>query len=521
MSDLLDDVVAAAGLTVFGAAPAAGPVGAGPPLTGRLPDAALAARIDALRAELRAQGLDTVVLCATGAAAAAAAAIARTLGLRLTVLDAADPHRARSALADRLDRTVVVLAAASGPAVETDAYRRAYLQAFEDAGLHDVGRRFVVVTAPGSPLETLARETGAELFRTGDAPESALSAYALVAAGLAGADTATLLAEAAALLTPPPAVHAAAGFAMAPPARQAEQGATARPEPHPEDGARAPGIALGDAIAAAAHEGRDKLAVAPDGTGIDGLGEWIERLFAVLAPRVVPVPLENPSSWGHEGPDVLSVTVGGALGMGLMPGGGIAPDLSVNGPLGAQLLAWEQAARVSGARPQTGAETGRVPGPGHDDERTLGILEAGPPAETPALVEGAVEVYGETSATTLIGAIDALVHGVPAGGHVAVAAYLDRDGDAAAAGVRDALAGRVARAVTFGWGSLAPRPGLGAILQITGAVTADVRVPGRPYTFGELQAARAAGGRGAVPLLRLHLTDRATGIEQLLAALGG
>ncbi|MER7005571.1 glucose-6-phosphate isomerase [Dactylosporangium sp. NPDC000555] len=518
MSDLLDDVVAAAGLTVFGAAPAAGPVGARTPLAGPLPDAALAARIDALRAKSRAQGLDTVVLCATGAPAAAAAAIARTLGLRLTVLGAADPHRARSALADRLERTVVVLAAASGPPVDTDAYRRAYLRAFEDAGLHDVGRRFVVVTAPGSPLEVFARETGAEIFRTGAAPESALSEYALVAAGLAGADTATLLAEAAALLAPPPpAVHATAGFAMAPPARQAVTAPGARPTPRLEDVTRAPGVALGDAIAAAAREGRDKLAVAPDGTGIDGLGEWIERLFAALAPGVVPVTLENPSSWGHEGPDVLSVTVGGALGMGLMPGGGIAPDLSVNGPLGAQLLAWEQAARVAGAGSGTGPQTG----PEHDDARTLDALESGPPAQAPALVEGAVEVYGETSATTLIDAIDALVRGVPAGGHVTVAAYLDRAGDAAAAGVRDALAGRVARAVTFGWGSPAPRPGLGATLQITGAVTGDVRVPGRPYTFAELQAARAAGGREASPLLRLHLTDRATGIEQLLAALGG
>jgi glucose-6-phosphate isomerase len=48
-------------------------------------------------------------------------------------------------------------------------------------------------------------------------------------------------------------------------------------------------------------------------------------------------------------------------------------------------------------------------------------------------------------------------------------------------------------------------------------------VPDKPYTFGALQAAQAAGDRKALtergrPLLRLHLTDRAAGLRQLLAA---
>ena len=112
-------------------------------------------------------------------------------------------------------------------------------------------------------------------------------------------------------------------------------------------------------------------------------------------------------------------------------------------------------------------------------------------------------------------------------------AYLDRVGDAAAASVRPALAAQTGRAVTFGWG---PRflhstgqyhkggPQEGAFLQITGVVTEDLPVPGRPYTFGELNAAQAAGDRQALagrgrPLLHLHLTDRAAGVAQLLAAL--
>jgi hypothetical protein len=372
--------------------------------------------------------------------------------------------------------------AAPAPTVVTEALRRACLQAFEEAGLlHDAARRFVVVTAPGSGYETFAHETGAALLL---APSSlsGLSAYTLVPAGLAGADVASLLDEARALLAPAPAQRRPAGF-----------GAT--PEPV---GGSEPSVLPG---VAAVQSGRDKLAVASDGTGIDGLGPWIERLFG---DRLVTVALENPSSWGHEGRDVLSVTVGGVLGRAIMPGGGIRPDICVNGPLGAHLLTWEQAALVAGAA--------TPPAPAGDD-RLLHRLDS-MRAETPALVEGAIEVYCEGSASSVIGAIDGLGRATPPGGPIAIEAHLDPAGDAEAAGARDALAGRADRAVTFGWGA---RPG--ASLIITGAVTHDVRVPGRSYTFGELQAAHVSSASG--PWLRLHLTDRATGIEQLLAALGG
>ena len=56
-------------------------------------------------------------------------------GVGLTVLDTTDPHQVRAALADRLDRTVVVVSSKSGSTVETDSHRRAYWQAFADAGV--------------------------------------------------------------------------------------------------------------------------------------------------------------------------------------------------------------------------------------------------------------------------------------------------------------------------------------------------------------------------------------------------
>ncbi|GAA2583147.1 glucose-6-phosphate isomerase [Dactylosporangium fulvum] len=523
MSDLLDDVVAAAGLTVFGAASVPGSIDARTRLDpavlplARSDDHDLVARIAALRAEFLSRGLDHVVLCGMGESSLAAEVIGRTLGVELTVLDSSDPHQVRAALDDRLGRSVVVVASRSGSTVETDSHRRAYQQAFEDAGLQDVGRRFVFVTEPGSPLATTAREMGAHLFLASSA-HSAFSAFGLVPSGLAGVRVDTLLDEA----FPRPAPHFAAGFSIAPPA----------PEPSATDFAD-PALMLGAALAAGALAGRDKLALASDGTGLDGLSDWIEHLVASSTAGsgrgLLPVVLENPSSWGHEGPDVLSVTTGGALAAGVMPGGGTAPDLAVNGPLGAQFVVWERAAAIAGRL--LGADPSTRP----DSEPTRLVLDAGLPHETPTFVDGVVEVYGNTSATTLVAAVDELARGVPPFGYLAATAYLDRVGDAAAAGVRDALAARVARAVTFGWG---PRylhstgrlhkggPATGSFLQITGAVTDDLQVPGRPYTFGELQAAQAAGDRQALlaggrPVLRLHLIDRATGIEQLLAALGG
>ena len=71
------------------------------------------------------------------------------------MLDTTDPHQVRAALADRLERTVSSWCPSkSGCTVETDSHRRAYEQAFRDAGLTDAeAGGIVVVTDPGSPLD--------------------------------------------------------------------------------------------------------------------------------------------------------------------------------------------------------------------------------------------------------------------------------------------------------------------------------------------------------------------------------
>jgi glucose-6-phosphate isomerase len=177
-------------------------------------------------------------------------------------------------------------------------------------------------------------------------------------------------------------------------------------------------------------------------------------------------------------------------------------------------------------------------------DNTKAVLEKagdGPlPEGDPVFVDGAIEVH--TAEADLLGgaagvrdAVTALLQAIPDQGYLAVMAYLDRVHDAEASRLRALLAGRTARPVTFGWG---PRflhstgqyhkggPQVGAFFQVTGAHTTDVDVPGQPFTFGRLQLAQALGDLQALesrgrPVMRLHLTDRAAGLAQLLDACAG
>ena len=81
----------------------------------------LVAQVESLRDELRGRGLDHVVLCGMGGSSLAPEVICAAAGVELTVLDSSQPDMVRSALADRLERTVVVVSSKSGGTVETDS----------------------------------------------------------------------------------------------------------------------------------------------------------------------------------------------------------------------------------------------------------------------------------------------------------------------------------------------------------------------------------------------------------------
>ena len=474
---------------------------------------ALLPQLDELVTAARADGLDRVVLCGMGGSSLAPEVICATAGRDLVVLDSSHPDVVRHAVGDRLERTVVVVSSKSGSTVETDSQRRAYEQAFRDAGI-DPAERIVVVTDPGSPLDRDSREKG---YRVVNADPnvggrySALTAFGLVPSGLAGVDVAALLDEAESVAD----VLAA-------------------------DDEANPALRLGAAMGGT-QPLRNKLVLVDDGTEVVGFADRAEQLIAESTGKdgtgVLPVVVA-----GRDDPEVVTQPADVLLAR-LVPQDdetkAAGDEVRVSGSLGAQLLLWEAATAVAGRL--LGINPFDQPDVESAKKAARGLLESGTrEAEPAAYVDGAVEVRSLGGdwlgdATTVADAVDALLTQLSDSGYVAVMAYLDRLGDADLATVRADLARRTNRPVTFGWG---PRflhstgqfhkggPAEGVYLQVTSAPAEDLAVPGRDFTFGEFIAAQAGGdaqvlAEHARPVLRLHLTDHDAGLAQVMAALTG
>ena len=480
----------------------------------------LVAEIGALRTELAGRGLTRVVLCGMGGSSLAPEVICATAGVELTVLDSSDPDMVRAAIADRLAETVVVVSSKSGGTVETDSQRRAYEGAFRDARL-DPADHIVVVTDPGSPLAKEAEQARYRVFEAD--PEvggrySALTAFGLVPSGLAGADVERLLDEAADL-----------------------DAALSR------DDEENPGLRFGALLGTAAGDGVDKVVLVDAGTPIVGFGDWVEQLIAESTGKdgkgILPVVVEglDAPNLDPSTPDSVLVSIGKETPFDAIPPAS-RYDASIDAPLGAQLLVWEHAVAVAGRL--LGINPFDQPDVESAKSAARGLLDDPAPADDPDLVDGVVEVratdgllppgLSQPEGAGLAAALAALFAELdPEHGYLAVMAYLNRGADARLAGVRAPLAERTGRPVTFGWG---PRflhstgqyhkggPPTGVFLQVTGEPAADLDVPGRDFSFGQFLAAQAAGDAQVLsgqdrPVLRLHLTDRGKGVDQLLSVL--
>ncbi|RSN62723.1 glucose-6-phosphate isomerase [Amycolatopsis sp. WAC 04182] len=467
----------------------------------------LIGEIEALRTDLRSEGVDRVVLAGMGGSSLAPEVITATDGVALTVLDTTDPGQVADALAGDLERTVIVVSSKSGGTVETDSHRRIFAKAFADAGI-DAARRIVVVTDPGSPFAELSEKEGYRKVFLADpnvgGRYSALTAFGLVPAGLAGADVARLLDQAASV---------------------ADELAA--------DSVDNPAVKLASAWVAAHEKGAEKVVIGDTGSGIKGFADWAEQLIAESTGKqgtgLLPVAVEGPSAPGFADAkaDATPVAVGPAEG---------AAKISVTGSLGAQFLLWEfataLAGRLLGINPfdQPDVEAAKKAA-----RSLLDNPDALKGGEKPSTVDGAVEVFGSEGVATdgkLADILRAFFDSAPETGYIAVQAYLDRLDDASTAVLRGEIAKRTGRQTTFGWG---PRflhstgqyhkggHQNGVFLQITGAVEDDLDVPDRPYTLGVLQHAQALGDGQVLaehgrPVLRLHLTDRAAGLAGLVRA---
>ncbi|MFE4229050.1 glucose-6-phosphate isomerase [Arthrobacter sp. NPDC056886] len=457
-----------------------------------------------LRDALKAEGVTRIVLCGMGGSSLAPEVIAGTAGVELTVLDSTDPEQVSAALADRLAETAIVVSSKSGSTVETDSQRRIFEQAFTDAGI-DAKSRIIIVTDPGSPLDKASREAGYRAVFNADPNVggrfSALTAFGLVPCGLAGVDIQAFLDE-------------------------AEEAA----EILNEDSEDNIGLALGTALGGT-NPLRNKIVIAEDGSGIVGFADWAEQLIAEstgkLGTGVLPVvagPASPEATLGA--PDVLVVRLVAAdadveLGEN---------EVAIAGGLATQMMVWEfataVAGRLLGINPydQPDVEAAKI--------AARGLLDAQPEPTPANFTDGAIEVRGGEwlgGAATAAEAVSALLAELGPDSYLSVQAYFDRLAYASLEGIRDELAAVTGRPVTFGWG---PRflhstgqfhkggPAIGVFLQVTAASATDLAIPDRPFTFGELISAQAAGDAQVLsehgrPVLRLHLTDRPAGVKQL------
>ncbi|WP_427868943.1 glucose-6-phosphate isomerase [Leucobacter luti] len=438
---------------------------------------------ESLRAALADEGVDRIVLCGMGGSSLAPAVISRWSGVELVVIDSTHPTVVRRAVTSELARTAVVISSKSGGTIETLSHRATFARAFADAGI-DPASRIIVVTDPGSPLEASALEAGQRVCNAD--PDvggrfSALTAFGLVPAGLAGADIRTLVGDAESI-----------------------RGSLTI------DDADNPALRLAAALAAGLP-GRYVLGIDSNADARWGLGAWIEQLVAESTGKeglgVLPISLpEGAPELSEHADSLLLVRLGGGAAALSIDDG-----VAVSAPLGAQFLLWSVATaalgRLMGIDPfnQPDVESAKVAA-----REVLADPAAHPEAAGSAIagLPGAALLASPADAT--IDSLDSLAAAlesmVPAGGYLAIQAYLDPESPARdeVIALRDRLAARLGVPVSLGWGPSYLHsvgqlhkggPRLGAFLQLCDAELEPLSIPGSDADFATLIAAQARGDR--------------------------
>jgi glucose-6-phosphate isomerase len=435
-----------------------------------------------------------VVLCGMGGSSLAPEVLAKSFQREIFIVDSTDPNYISHALDGDLSSTVFIVSSKSGSTIETSSQRAFFHSELEKAGL-EPQNHILFVTDPGSPLDIQVRAEG---FTVSNADPnvggrfSALSAFGIVPAALAGIDIWQVLADAAV----------------------AKNDFLASDE-----------VILDVAYLFSEIAGQ-YLAFTDHGSDVPGLSDWIEQLIAESTGKDgkgrLPVVCES----------VEKAAIGGAFTIAFSEAGA---DLNVLAPLGAHFIFWEWVTALVGAALEI--DPFNQPNVTEAKEQTLALLNewksAGAtvvPHLTPDASEGDVEIFG--SGTSIGDALRSAINSTKSDGYIAIMAYLDRKDDAKLEELRSLISAASGRPVTFGWGPRflhstgqfhkAGQPN-GTFTQITGEVDCDFPIPGRDFTFATLLAAQGLGDgktllKRQYPLLRLHLKNRSAGIEEILKA---
>lgn len=423
---------------------------------------------------------------------------------RLTVLDAVDPASlARVDAAIDLDRTLFLVASKSGGTIETLSLYRCFRDYVEREDGLAVGRHFVAVTDPGSPLFEQAAQSG--FRRTFEAPTdvggrySALTVFGLLPMALMGADLGRVVEW----------------------ARQVEHECS----PGLPESAN-PAVRLGAALALYAKHGRNKLTLTASRSVVT-FPLWIEQLVAESTGKegrgIVPVTDEPLPPAGECSPDRVFVhySVQGdddaptrAALEALEAAGHPVFTIALPEPeaLGGEFLRWEIATAAAGAL--LGVNPFDEPDVSAAKQATADLLdrrksEGRFPEASARASQGGVDLFSNgdgqvPEGISVAAALSEWLDGRSDGGYVAVLGYFDSspEREAAVGRLRESLAGRTGLVATFGYG---PRylhstgqlhkggPEQGLFLVLTADPIEDVPVPGSDFSLGTLQRAQALG----------------------------
>ena len=443
--------------------------------------------LDALSAKFR--HCTRVILCGMGGSSLGPEVIAATYRGNIFVLDSTDPNYIAHALQGDFEKTVVVVSSKSGGTIETASQRALFESHLISLGLNPQ-EHMVIVTDPNSPLDIDARSRGFIVINADPnvgGRFSALSAFGLVPAALAGIDVSVLLDSAQ--------------------------------EAHDQlvkD--QSPAISVAYLLAYFADQ---YLTFNDSQSKMPGLSDWIEQLVAESTGKnyVGRLPVVIEETGAPAGGQAMHIAFAGKS------------DLVIEGDLGSQFIFWEWTTALLGVA--LSVDPFNQPNVTEAKNQTSTLLNewlGALPQLTPSQREGAVGIFAP--AQTVAEAITLAIDVVATDGYIAVMAYLDRTDDSEIAQLRRVLAEKSGRPITFGWG---PRflhstgqfhkggQQNGVFIQITADSTGDIEVPGKEFSFQTLIMAQALGDARALEsrgftVVRLHLYEREVGVAEILAA---
>jgi glucose-6-phosphate isomerase/transaldolase/glucose-6-phosphate isomerase len=432
---------------------------------------------------------------------------------RLLVLDSTVPA-AISAVRSAIDprHTLFLVSSKSGGTIETMSLYRYFRAEVEALVGDDAGAHFVAITDAGTSLDLLATEAGfRHLFQNPadiGGRYSVLSYFGLVPASLLGIDLRKFLERAA-----------------------ATRAACAEESPD-----RNPGASLGATIGAMALAGRDKLTIVTS-PALATYGLWIEQLIAEstgkIGTGILPVasePLCGPEAYGddrlfvylHLESDADAETSEAIARLEQAGHPAVRITLSDRYDLAGEFFRWEFAVVVASNLP--GINPFDQPDVQSAKDQTDAVLKE-------------FERSGALPVAPGMGSLAQLLESAAAGDYLAITAFIRQtpETDAALGRLRRKVMEKHRIATTVGYGPRflhstgqlhkGGRPN-GLFLQLTAPHEQDLRIPGRPFTFGtladaqalgDLQALQARGRRACrVPLSR----DLPGDIERLAGSFG-